>query len=111
MTDDIYHRMYSATPVDPAKAKPALTPEKMATRVLGGMKAQNSHTVLVEVDGSLVNLPKTEYVKLLEDQVKQLRDTTRNLESKNNRLNAHVKRVMEDIRALQAEMKNKVNLR
>ena len=113
MDEKFYRRMYGAGPSnsEPTTPKQPETPEKRASRVLGGMKAQNSHTVIVEVDGKLVNLPKTEYVKLLEEQVKQMRATVQGYEGKYNRVVRQMGKLLEDVRRLELELKNKVDLR
>lgn len=111
MSDDLYRRMYGAPKGPVAEKTPTESPSKLATRVLGGMKAQNSHTKVVELDGQLVNLPRAEYVKLLEDQIRAMRQTVRELESKYARTIRSMSKLQDDIRRVELELRNKVDLR
>lgn len=95
----------------PITKKQEVSPAKLASRVLGGMKAQNSHTKTIEVDGQIVNLPKAEYVKLLEDQIKDMRNKVRDMETKQNRLSKTNARIIEELRQIKLELANKLDVR
>lgn len=112
MNENIYSRMYGSRPsqVKPAASDPAA--EKKATRVLGGMKAQNSHVATVEVSpGNMVSFPRAEYVKVLEDQIKQMRTQVREVQNMNQRLTRELHKIHDMMRAMQQELNNKVDLR
>lgn len=109
--EDLYRRMYGPSAGNQPTQKQTSPRDKLASRVLGGMKAQNSHTKVVEFDGELVTLPRAEYIKVLEDQIRQMRATVRELENKYSRSLRSVAKVQEDIRRLEQELRNKVDLR
>lgn len=105
---DMYGRSASkqSVPVSSSAEK-----AKAASRVLGGLKGQGTHTKTMEIEGELVSFPRAEYVKLLEDQVKDAKLKIRDLEAKQNRLIRANNKIMEKIRQLEADLKNKVDLR
>ncbi len=51
------------------------------------------------------------YVKVLEDQIKQMRTTLREVQNNQQRLIRESNKLNELIRMMQAELKNKVDLR
>lgn len=109
--NDFYYDMYGAgKPAAPSKPLP-LPKAKAAARVLGGLKGQGSHTKTVEIEGELVSFPRAEYVKLLEDQIKEARSKIRDLEAKQQRATRNYGRVLEKIRQLESELKNKIDAR
>ena len=85
--------------------------EKMASRVLGGMKAAGVTSVTVDVNGQDVSVPRTEYVNALEDQVKQLRQSVRDGDTKIARLTRTLNKMIEELRSVRNELNNKVDLR
>jgi hypothetical protein len=112
MNENIYSRMYGARPSANKNQPGAPGEEKRATRVLGGMKAQNSHVATVDVGaGQMVTFPRAEYVKVLEDQIKQMRVTVRELQSNNQRLTRELHKIHDMMRAMQQELNNKIDLR
>lgn len=112
MNENIYSRMYGSRPSQ-NKAPPSdPSVEKRATRVLGGMKAQNSHVATVDIGaGQMVTFPRAEYVKVLEDQIKQMRTQVRELQNGNQRLTRELHKIHDMMRSLQQELNNKVDLR
>jgi TolA-binding protein len=112
MNEDIYSRMYGARPSQ-AKTQPSGPGvDKRATRVLGGMKAQNSHVKTVDIGGGeLVTFPRAEYVKVLEDQIKQMRVTVRELQNNSQRLTRELSKVYDMMNRMQQDLNNKVDLR
>ena len=95
-------------------AKPATTsPDKMkqASRVIGGLKAQNSHTKTVEIDGELHTFPTAEYVTQIETQLREARNTIRAQETKLARLVKNNNRIMDKIRQIENDLANKIDLR
>ncbi len=111
MDENFYGRMYGARPAQRQVAPTAQGAEKKATRVLGGMKANNSHVKTVDVGGELVSFPRAEYVKVLEDQIKQMRVTVRELQNTNQRVNREMSKIYDMMRTLQQELAKKVDLR
>lgn len=112
MNEDIYSRMYGARPSQNKPQPGAPGAEKRATRVLGGMKAQNSHVKTVDIGGGeLVSFPRAEYVKVLEDQIKQMRNQVRELQNNSQRLTRELSKVYDMMNRLQQELNNKVDLR
>jgi TolA-binding protein len=112
MDENIYARMYGGRPSQTKTQPSAPNADKKATRVLGGMKAQNSHVKTVDIGGGeLVTFPRAEYVKVLEDQIKQMRVTVRELQGQNQRLVRELHKVHDMIGRLQQELNNKVDLR
>lgn len=114
MSDDNFlFNMYNAfkKPSTPAPVSSSAEREKKASRVLGGMKAAGVTSVTVDVNGQDVSVPRTEYVKVLEDQVKQLRQSVREMENKLSRLVRSHNKVVEELRSVRNELSNKVDLR
>ena len=112
MNEDIYSRMYGSRPSQTKTQPSGPSAEKRATRVLGGMKAQNSHVKTVDIGGGeLVTFPRAEYVKVLEDQIKQMRVTVRELQNNNQRLVREISKLYDMIARLQQDLANKVDLR
>lgn len=110
MNENIYSRMYGARPNQPKTNAPSA--DKAATRVLGGMKAQNSHVATVDVGaGQMITFPRAEYVKVLEDQIKQMRTMVRELQGNNQRLTRELHKIHDMMRGMQQELANKVDLR
>jgi len=116
--DNFYSSMYGGSlrhdATAPRKEKPvAATADRMklASRVIGGMKAQNSHTKTVEIDGDLHTFPTAEYVSQLETQVREARNTIRELQTKQNRLLKNNNRIMEKLRQIEQELSNKIDIR
>ena len=105
---DMYGRTASKAPVSTSSSAEKA---KAAARVLGGLKGQGTHTKTMEIEGELVSFPRAEYVKLLEDQIKEAKSKIRDLETKQNRLIRANNKIMEKIRQLEADLKNKVDLR
>lgn len=112
MNEDIYSRMYGGRPSQNRTKPSGPDAEKRATRVLGGMKAQNSHVKTVDLGGGeLVSFPRAEYVKVLEDQIKQMRVTVRELQNNNQRLTRELSKIYDMMNRLQQDLNNKVDLR
>jgi hypothetical protein len=113
MSDDFYWNMYGGGSAAPTPTQPAPAPDKfkMASRVIGGMKAQNSHTVTLDVNGVNHTFPKAEYVTQLETQIREARTALRDLETKQARLIKANNRVMERLRQMENDLANKVDLR
>ncbi len=111
MPGSIYHAMYGgATPPQP-KVETEVEREKRAVKVLGGMKIHNSHLKTVRIAEDLIDVPKIEFVKLLEDQIKEVRVKLRALESKLIRLENNHSRILSDISEIRRELAGKVSLR
>ena len=114
--DDLSHlnSMYGGSIYRDNKVEKPTAPvsaSKMASRVMGGMKAQNSHTKTVEIDGELHNFPKAEYVSQLEIQLREARNKIRDLETKQQRLIKANNRIMDKIRQIEIDLANKIDLR
>lgn len=108
---DLYSRMYGSAPARSTEPTTPALRDKLATRVLGGMKAQNSHTFTADINGELVTLPRADYVRVLEDQIKQMRNLVREMDTKHQRMTRNFNKMAETIRRLEQEMQNKIDLR
>lgn len=81
MSDDFYANMYGgqrpkpATPAAVAPETPKAPPP--AYQRLSGLKLTNGHMHEVEINGRYVTIPSAAYIKLLEDQIKDFRNTVR----------------------------------
>jgi hypothetical protein len=103
MSDDFYASMYGAAPKAAAEPTPkvvAPVAPKPAYQRLSGLKLTNSHMHEIEVDGRPATIPSAAYVKLLEDQIKELRnlmrvqtDALRKATSQANRLQSEMVRL------------------
>jgi predicted nuclease with TOPRIM domain len=102
--------MYGSAVVPPKVPTPQER-EKAASRVLGGMKIHNSHLKRIQVGEELVDVPKIEYVKLLEDQVRDARNRIRELEGRYSRLQNNHNKLVGEIHDIRRELNNKVSLR
>jgi predicted transcriptional regulator len=113
--DNFYNSMYGGPLYrDNKTAKPATAPvskDKMASRVIGGLKAQNSHTKTIEIDGEYHTFPKAEYVTQMETQLKEARNKIRELETKQQRLIKANNRIMDKLREIERELANKIDAR
>lgn len=109
--DNTLWNMYGGGSVVPKAQAPAPDRFKQASRVIGGMKAQNSHTKTVDIDGELHTFPKAEYVSQLETQVREARAKIRDLETKQSRLIKANNRIMERLRQIELELANKIDLK
>lgn len=115
MTDDSYFSsMYGGSIYrddKPQKVAAPVSATKLASRVIGGMKAQNSHTKTVEIDGELHTFPKAEYVAQMETQLREARNKIRDLETKQQRLIKANNRIMDKLRQIEADLANKIDVR
>lgn len=82
-------------------------PTKAASRVLGGMKVHNSHIKQVEIDGQLVDVPRIEYVKLIEQQVRDLRTRCSTQSHKIDRLQDQIKTLSLEIKTMKRDQQSK----
>lgn len=99
---NIFKKMYSrSTPTDDVSDDRR---DKKPNRVLSGMKVHNTHVKTVEIGDSLVDVPKIEYVSLLEQQVKDLREQNKKHENDIARLRRHLSRCENKIREIEAKM-------
>lgn len=113
MDDEIYYRMYGGGP-PPAPAKAPEAPadrEKRALKVLGGMKVHGTHVKRIELDGELMEVPTSAYVKLLEDQIKELRRIQRESDARQARLIRAHNKTVEELKAIRIELQNKIDYR
>lgn len=80
----------------------AETPQKNKTisRQIGGMKAQGSTSINIDIDGMDALLPKMEYVELLEMQVKELRERVIKLEKQLISTNNRIQRVSNTVNVM-----------
>jgi predicted transcriptional regulator len=114
MEDDYINSMYGGSIYRDDKASkplPSASRDKMASRVIGGLKAQNSHTKTVEIDGELHTFPKAEYVGQMEIQLREARDTIRDLQTRQARLIKANNRIMDRLRQIEADLANKIDIR
>lgn len=112
--DNFFPSMYGGSiyhDTKPSTTKAPVSAEKMASRVIGGMKAQNSHTKTVEIDGELHTFPKAEYVSQMETQLREARSKIRDLETKQQRLIKANNRIMDKLRQIETDLANKIDVR
>lgn len=96
----IYSKIYGKNKTEPT---PTLKNDnKSATRVLAGMKVQNSHMKRLNIDGEEFDIPKMEYVHLLDKQLKDVREENRNLQNKITRIENACNKIYNDLRDLKA---------
>lgn len=84
-------KIYSKTPRN--NTQPVIKPtetlkddNKAANRVLAGMKIQNSHMRRLNIDGDIFDVPKMEYVHLLDKQVRDLKQENTELKQKMSKM-------------------------
>lgn len=70
--NNMYSRMYGAKKDVPVQKKQEPLDFKSASRQIGGLKAQNATSMVVEVNDKLVEIPRMEYVTALEKQNKDM---------------------------------------
>lgn len=84
MDKNFYRAMYGGssridrtTPQMPVQTSQTSQDEKdygkAPSRVIGGLKAQNAHVTNVDIDGKIVDIPRLEYIKALEEEIKLLK--------------------------------------
>ena len=105
----LYRSMYGRTAKPTVAAKPELTAEqrsKAASRVLGGMKIHGSHVKQVMIGEDLVDVPKVEYMQLLETQIREARARVKVMEDRYDRLLNHHNKAVSEINRIKAELLN-----
>ena len=115
MADSFFSSMYGGNPRDtdspPKPATPAAVPMAQAHKMLGGLKITGSHIKRIVNGDQVIDVPSAEYVKLLEEQIRELRHQLRDNENKTRRLtNAHNK-VLVELERIRQELKTKITLR
>lgn len=96
----IYSKIYGK---NKSETKPDIKHDnKSATRVLAGMKIQNSHMKRLNLDGETFDVPKIEYVHLLDKQLKDVREENKNLQNKITRIENACNRMYNELRELKA---------
>lgn len=98
--------------------RPVATPQapvpdryKQASRVIGGLKAQNAHTKTLELDGEFHTFPKAEYVAQMETQLREARQNIRDLTTKLQRIQRGQSKMIDKIRQMEQDLANKIDLR
>lgn len=114
MADDFYPDMYGGDPrrkYDDPAAPAAVTPAAAAHKQLGGLKITGSHIKRIPMGDQILELPTAAYVKLLEDQIRALRNEVREAQTHNRRLtNAHNK-LVQQMDLLRRELATKLTVR
>ena len=105
---DMYNSSAKKAPSDTSKEEIS---NKSAARIMGGMKAAGVHTVAVEVDGQIYSVPRSEYIKTLEINVKELRQKVARQEDKISRITRNYNKLVEVIRSMQRDLNNKIDKR
>jgi len=85
--------------------------EKRAVKVLAGMKIHNSHIKRIQIGDELIDVPKIEYMKLLDGQIKEYRQRTHQLETRMIKIKEQNDRLQEEIRLIKRELNQKNILR
>jgi hypothetical protein len=109
MSQSIFRAMYGVNPIH--RQMPQETKEKRAVKVLGGMKVHNSHIKRVQIGEDLIDVPKIEYMQLLEGQVRELRSQLRAAESKLIRLEHAQQKMLGTFATFRSELAGKVIMR
>ena len=108
-------RIYGNRPkqpiVKPDIPAPVIPKDKKPQNVLGGMKIHGSHMKRLQFEDGFMDVPKIEYVRLLEEQIKDLRSKQREQISTNHRLTRAITKLQNQIQDLTVEVRNKVDLR
>jgi TolA-binding protein len=103
--------MYGGGSATPKPSAPPPDKFKQASRVIGGLKAQNAHTKTVEIEGEYHTFPKAEYVAQMETQLREARNTIRELTNKTQRLARQQAKMVEKMRQIEQELANKIDAR
>lgn len=108
----MYSRMYGGS-LRYDNSQASKTPDKVdvnksAVRSLSGMKVHGSHVKQLEVGDQIIDVPKIEYVQLLDTQLKEAREKIKRLEEKLERSQSNYLKLAAAIRDLQADMANTV---
>ncbi len=111
MPGSIYNAMYGSTVPSTPKIETEVERQKRAVKVLGGMKIHGSHLKTVRIGEDLIDVPKIEFVKLLEEQIKELRTRLRVAEAKLVRLDNNHSKILSDLNEIRRELAGKVSLR
>lgn len=106
----IFQRMYSGNLKNDQSSPrpPVVDAMKSAARRLGGMKVHGSHVKQVEVGDQIIDVPTIEYVRLLESQLKELKDKVRKLEDKDISKDNRINRLNSAVRDISRDMENVV---
>lgn len=111
----MYSRMYGGSirhDGSPASKTPdKVDVNKSAVRSLSGMKVHGSHVKQLEVGDQIIDVPKIEYVQLLDTQMKEAREKIKRLEENLERSQSNYLKLAAAIRDLQAEMANTLKVR
>ena len=89
--------MYSMYSITAPNNTNKIEKNKTISRQIGGMKAQGSTSISVDIGGTDSILPKMEYVELLEIQVKELRERIAKLEKQLITTNNRIQKVSNNI--------------
>lgn len=90
----IYSKIYGKTTKEKKPESSVKDDGKAATRVLAGLKVHNAHMQRVELpDGKTIDIPKMEYVHLLDKQLRDAREEIRELKTKNEKNENKIARI------------------
>jgi len=107
---DFYGNMYGGrTQVSVRPSQPER--QKNPVRVLGGMRVHGSHVKQVMIDDEMVDVPKIEYVKLLDDQLRDARQRLVALEDRYTRLATNYNKVLSKLQDMRQSLNGKVDRR
>lgn len=102
--DNFYANMYGGTgtpkaPETPTPAAPVAQAPKIppAHQRLSGLKITSSHMFEVEIGGKTVTIPSAAYIKLLEDQIKEFRQASRQQSNQITRLTNTVNKLSSEL--------------
>lgn len=85
---------------------------KKISRIIGGMKAQGVTSKTVDIDGELFEIPKMDYIKILEKQISEMRTELRQAQTRIARLSDNLNLARMSIKSLEDEnRKNPVRFR
>ena len=101
--DNFVFTMYGSDPYykieEPVKNQIEVDSAKKLSKVIGGMKAQGSDCRIIDIGGQDIEMPRMEYVRILEQQIKELRN-------KMNIMDQKVQRLVDQNNSLTSKLKN-----
>lgn len=105
------HKSIKQNPVVPVPVPNVPPKEKKPQNVLGGMKIHGSHMKRMQFEDGFVDVPKIEYVRLLEEQITAMRSSQREMNANIQRLYRNITKLQNRIQDIEHDLTNKVDLR
>jgi hypothetical protein len=103
MSDEFYFNMYTT---DDTTAPPP-----KASKVLGGLKLSGSHIQKLELADQKIDIPSVAYVKLLEQQIRELRNELRTVQTQLKRAVSQQQKLIDHMNIMKIDLNNKVDMK